>query len=69
MSRYEGDGQYTRTAILLHWIVAALLIVQFAWGWGMQEIPKTPPGLRAGAFNLHKSVGLVLLALTFVRLA
>jgi cytochrome b561 len=69
MSRFESDGHYTRTAILLHWIVAAILIVQFAWGWGMQEIPKTPPGMRAWAFNVHKSFGLVLLALTFARLA
>lgn len=68
MSPSDGDARYTRTAIVLHWIVAALVIVQFAWGWGMQEIPKDPPGMRAGAFNLHKSFGLVLLALTLIRL-
>jgi len=34
----------------------------------MQQIPKQPPGLRADAFNLHKSVGLVLLALMLIRL-
>ena len=45
-----------------------MLIAQFAWGWAMQQIPKQPPGLRADAFNLHKSVGLALLALTLVRL-
>lgn len=52
----------------LHWIVAAVLIAQFSWGWIMQQIPKQPPGLRADAFNLHKSIGLVLLALMLVRL-
>jgi cytochrome b561 len=53
---------------VLHWLVAAVLVVQFAWGWTMQQIPKQPPGLRADAFNLHKSVGLLLLALMLIRL-
>jgi len=52
----------------LHWLIAALVIVQFAWGWSMQAIPKQPPGLRADAFNLHKSVGLVIFSLMLVRL-
>ncbi len=34
----------------------------------MQSIGKQPPGLRADAFNLHKSVGLTILALMMVRL-
>jgi cytochrome b561 len=60
--------RYTRVAIGLHWLIAALVIVQFAWGWSMQAIPKQPPGLRADAFNLHKSVGLVIFSLMLVRL-
>jgi len=34
----------------------------------MQEVPKSPPGLRADAFNFHKSIGLCLLALMLFRL-
>ena len=34
----------------------------------MQQIPKSPPGMRADAFNLHKSIGLCLLALMLFRL-
>ena len=60
--------RYTRTAIALHWLVAIAVIVQFAWGWWMQGIPKQPPGMRVDAFNLHKSVGLTILALMTVRL-
>jgi cytochrome b561 len=60
--------RYTRTAIVLHWLVAGLFAGQFAWGWLMQEIAKSPPGLRADAFNAHKSVGLCLLALMLFRL-
>ena len=65
MSRCD---RYTRTAVVLHWVVAALVLAQFAWGWFMQTIPKQPPGWRADAFNLHKSVGLLILALMLVRL-
>jgi cytochrome b561 len=64
-----SEARYTRTAIVLHWAVALLVVVQFAWGWWMQEIPKSPPGVRADAFNLHKSLGLMLFALMAVRLA
>ena len=60
--------RYTRTAIALHWLVAVLVIAQFAWGWWMQEIPKQPQGSRAAAFNLHKSFGLVIFALMLLRL-
>jgi cytochrome b561 len=45
------------------------VIAQFTWGWWMQTIPKQPPGLRADAFNFHKSVGLTILALMTLRLA
>jgi cytochrome b561 len=63
-----SEDRYTATAIALHWLIAVLLIADFAWGWWMQEIPKTPPGVRADAFNLHKSVGLTILLLMAVRL-
>jgi len=60
-------ARYTRTAIALHWIVALAVIVQVTWGWVMQTIPKQPPGVRADAFNVHKSIGLTILALMIVR--
>jgi len=60
--------RYNRVAIALHWIVATLVIGQFALGWLMQEIAKQPPGARAAAFNFHKSLGLTLLALMLLRL-
>ena len=60
--------RYTRTAIVLHWLIALAVIAQFTWGWWMQGIPKQPPGMRVDAFNLHKSVGLTLLALMTLRL-
>lgn len=63
----HGD-RYTTVAIALHWLVAALVVVQFALGWGMQEISKAPPGPRADAYNLHKSLGITIFALMALRL-
>jgi cytochrome b561 len=60
-------GRYTPTAIALHWIIALAVMVQFTWGWVMQTIAKQPPGLRADAFNVHKSIGLTILALMILR--
>lgn len=60
--------RYTRTAALLHWVIAALLAAEFVHGFWMQRIPKQPSGLRADAFNFHKSFGLLLLALVLIRL-
>ena len=60
--------RYTTIARLLHWTIALLVAGQFTLGWWMQSIPKAPPGARADAFNLHKSIGLVILALMALRI-
>lgn len=52
----------------LHWIVGAAIVAQFALGWWMLEVPKDPPGARAGWFNLHKSIGITLAAFVVFRL-
>jgi cytochrome b561 len=68
MNGVQPIPRYTRTAVVLHWAIAVLVVAQVTWGWLMQEIPKSPPGVRADAFNVHKSIGLCLLALMLVRL-
>src|SRR4030095_934349 len=69
MQASDNVPRYTWTAIALHWLIAAIVIGVFAWGWWMQEIPKQPPGLRADAFNLHKSFGLAVLLPMLGRVA
>lgn len=65
----KGESErYTTVARTLHWVVAVLVLAQFIFGWWMQEIPRSPPGPRAEAFNLHKSAGLVILALMAARI-
>jgi cytochrome b561 len=65
----QPQSRYTTAAIILHWLVAALVLAQFPLGWWMQEIPKQPPGPRVEAFNLHKSLGLAIAALMLARIA
>jgi cytochrome b561 len=68
MQASDRTARYTRIAIALHWLIAALVVFQFVWGWWMQDIPKQPVGPRVDAFNLHKSVGMTILALMVLRI-
>lgn len=53
----------------MHWLVAAAVFAQLALGWWMGTVAKTPPGLRAAWFNLHKSIGLTVALLVLAWLA
>ncbi|PTQ90938.1 YceI family protein [Agitococcus lubricus] len=57
---------YTKTAVLLHWVIAAAIIFQLALGWRMVDEPKGS-GVYA-LFQLHKSIGFTILALVCVRI-
>lgn len=63
------NARYATVPTALHWLMAALLIGQLALGLWMVDLPKSPPGLRAGWFNLHKSIGILLGILVLLRLA
>lgn len=63
-----SEPRYGGVAIALHWLVAALVLGQLALGWWMIDLPKSPPGLRAGWFNVHKSIGLTIGLLMLGRL-
>ncbi len=60
--------RYGRVEMALHWAIALLALFQIGLGWWMIELPKSPPGLRAGWFNLHKSIGITLGLLMLARL-
>ena len=84
----QTSTRYTKTAIILHWLIAFLIFGMFALGWFMTELPKDAPkelahdlfnlGLytwqsaeavstRNFYFNLHKSLGITILALIALR--
>jgi cytochrome b561 len=56
--------QYGATAKVLHWLVVALLAVQFLIGWFMPDVHAGPP---ASAMTLHISFGISILALIVLR--
>lgn len=58
--------RYTPVAIALHWIIAALIIFMLGLGFLMEDFPQE---IRGAAYGLHKSTGLSILLLTFVRIA
>ncbi len=67
--------RYTAIAIILHWIIAALLIGMVFFGWYMEDLSH---GFQAGevslesvlqAYNWHKTIGLLILLLSLGRLA
>ena len=51
----------------LHWLIAALVLAQIAFGWFLEGIPKGTP-MRGFYVNLHKSTGLTLALLILFRL-
>nr|WP_294840496.1 cytochrome b [uncultured Methylotenera sp.] len=84
----QDSSRYTKTAVILHWLIALVVIAMFALGWYMTELPKEAAkqtafdlfdlgvytwhlaeevSPRNFYFNLHKSVGVTLLALIALR--
>ena len=85
----QTPTRYTKTAIVLHWLIAIFIALMFVLGWYMAELPKEAPkqmaydlfdlGIytwqvaeevspRTFYFNLHKSLGLTVLALIVFRI-
>ena len=57
---------YTTTAKSLHWLIVALLIVQFTAAWAMPDIGRNTPVTTL--ISLHFTMGIVILAVAIVRL-
>ncbi len=60
-----GQLQYGTTAKIFHWLIVALLLVQYPIGWLMPDIHRgQQPGV---GMTLHVSFGIVILLLTLLR--
>jgi cytochrome b561 len=44
------NNQYTKTAILLHWLIGIAILAMFGLGWYMADLPKEAP--KAMSFDL-----------------
>lgn len=63
----ENSKPYTKTAILLHWIVALLLVGVIGLAYLLEAFPEESAGF-ATVIGLHKSIGIAILALSLLRL-
>jgi cytochrome b561 len=61
-----GNARYSLTAIVLHWVLGAAILGIFAVGLYMTDLPFSPTRLKL--YNWHKWAGIVILALSLVRL-
>jgi cytochrome b561 len=66
-SQWRNDSMYYGSiSRLLHWLIAALIVIMLCLGWSMDIIPKN---WKPIALGIHKSTGIIILALAFLRLA
>src|SRR6185437_8012709 len=64
--RYNRQiNRYTRVAVALHWLIAALLLGQIAFGWFLTTIARGS-AMRGVYVNFHKSTGITIAALILV---
>jgi cytochrome b561 len=67
IARDSNRGQYSRTAIALHWLTALLLVGSFTVGLSMVGLPVSRQKLQWYAW--HKWIGITVFLVTCLRLA
>lgn len=60
-------ARYTRTALTLHWLMAAMIIGMFPLGWYMSDLALSPEKLRL--YSYHKWAGITIFLLAALRLS
>ena len=66
MASFPPDpARYSRVAIWLHWIIAALIFLNLLLGFFHEDFEKP---VRSAMMNVHKATGLTILLLTLARL-
>ena len=66
MNPVASTSGYTRTAIVLHWLLALAILATFVLGLYMHELPDSPR--RLTLYDYHKWAGISILALSALRL-
>ena len=61
-----ATARYSRTAMLLHWVLALAIVGSFCMGLYMSDLPFSPQRLKL--YNWHKWAGVTILALSALRL-
>ena len=63
-----GEARYSRAAMALHWIVAALILAEIGIGWWMNEAMVDHSPAQDRVQDFHMSLGLLTLLLVLVRI-
>ena len=63
-----SNQTYTKTAILLHWIIALMIVAQFGVGLVMGEKDMWEPVVQGQLYGFHKALGMLVIVLTLVRI-
>lgn len=66
MASHDSKETWNRGARSLHWLMALLILLQSAVGWVADEMARSP--LKVDVMTGHKSLGITLLLLVFIRL-
>ncbi len=60
---------YSKGAVFLHWLMAALIILMLLGGFFVLEnLPDDNPKLVGFMYNWHKTIGMLILVLTLIRI-
>jgi len=62
-------SRYDAVAMTLHWLIAALLLVNIALGLFVAEVMADSDPMQRPVLQFHKSVGLTVLVLSLLRVA
>lgn len=65
---HNDEKRYGRTAIAFHWIVVALVVIQWLLGEAMTDWFESDKELSFALFQYHKSVGFLILFVVLARL-
>jgi cytochrome b561 len=60
----QTEARYSRGAVILHWLIAVLIVINFAAAWVSEDMPKEQ---AAQIMGNHKAFGVTILLLTVVR--
>jgi cytochrome b561 len=66
MNTSTASARYSRGAIAFHWIIAILILMNFAIAWRAEDLPK-PEAMAVMGY--HKAWGITILVLTLGRIA
>ncbi|MBV6659065.1 MAG: cytochrome b/b6 domain-containing protein [Devosiaceae bacterium] len=66
--RSEAGQRYSAVAIILHWVIAAAILFQMVGGKWMVSRGDSADQTVFAVFQIHKTVGLTILALTLARI-